>query len=305
MEPDTEKIIGEQLKTLPPKVRELIGTEAWSQTTSSIAGQYLLNAEQKEDLKTEVLLTIIGLEDPLDLIKNITDHVGVSPEEADQISTAISHRVLGPILDVWQEEKTVAAEAGEQIAVTTGKLEQIAEHSRFKIADLNRQFATLPKNIQAIIMGGEIGAAVGPLANKYDLRIDQAGILAEIVTLVMMGLIKTTEFIAEIENQVGLTKTRSADLAYEIDQKLFKPIRNDLRAATEAAKEQVIPPKPISVTPIAPEPHIIHPHPAQKAYYGSVPPQFTAPTQPTTQAPSQPTLPQNPTPKIDPYREPV
>ncbi len=303
---DNNQIITEQLKTLPPNVRQLVAVGGWAKTTDSIADQYYLEPEQKEKLKTEVMLTIIGLADANDLTKNITANIDLPTDLAEEITGAISRQVLTPLLEAWDEAAATMPTPVDPLTEAKNKFTKIANHNgRFPVDLLTKRFEALPKNVQDLVIGNEIAKVITPLSVKYDLHIDQGGILAEIAILVMLGLIKTTDFIAELENGLGITRTKAGDIAYEVDQKLFKPIREDLKKAVEVKEEK---------TAINAPDDIIHPHPAQKAYYGSAP-QIT-PTSPATasskiteqklnQVVHSPKQDVAVTRTIDPYREPL
>lgn len=332
---DKDQIIAEQLTTLPDNIRELIATGLWAKTTESIADQYYLDAEQKTKLKNEVMLAIIGLEDTRELTKNITDNVGLNTDLAEEITSSISRQVLGPLVDAWEEAAANAPAPVDPLTEAKAKFAKIASKGRFPADLLIKRFEMLPKNVQSLVIGNEIAKIISPLAAKYDLHIDQSGMLAETSILVMLGLVKTTDFISELERSLGLTKIKAGDLAYEVDQKLFKPIREDLKrvaevksaepTATSASSSNSTTSGPSTTNPDA---NIIHPHPAQRAYYGSVPLNVVAPsTQPTptqpkldTPAPTQPstiteqklntvvTAPKQDVTvqrTIDPYREPI
>ncbi len=299
--------IEEHLKNLPPSIQALFNAKDWEHATEAVATEYLLNPDQTAGLKTEVAMTLIGLTDPRDLAKNLAENMDLAADLAEEITISISHQVLPPFIDALAEIKTTATPKTDTSADIRTKFSRIT--SRFSADQMVERFAALSPKVQGIIMGNDIGATIGPIAQKYDLHVDQAGILAEVAILVILGLIRTTEFINEVEHRLVLPRTKATDIAYEIDQKLFKPIRDDLRNAGQ--------PSTASQTPIAqtaapqqsinpaPEANVIHPHPAQKAYYGSVPPQFAAPA-PAPAAPTpEPASTQTSAPKIDPYREPT
>ena len=144
----------------------------------------------------------------------------------------------------------------------------------------------------------------------------------------MLGLIKTTDFIAELEKALGVSKIKAGDIAYEIDQKLFKSIRDALKQNLQE-KPVVVAPNPVAAAPVTPttkpaeEGFIIQQHPASRPYYGSAPQvgstkpapapapslAVTTSSKITDQklttvvvAPKQETVVK---PAIDPYREPI
>lgn len=309
---DRDQIIEEQLKALPKPIRDQLATGAWANNTEAIAKQYYLDTEQTDKLKNEVILTLIGLEDTRDLNKNISENVGVNTDLAQEITNSVSREILGPLVDIWEEIEATAPKPVDPLVQAESKFTKIAESRRFKKEEMLARFKTLPKNVQSLITGNDIAQVITPLAQKYDLHIDQGGVLAELATLVMLGLIKTTDFIKEIENSLGLTKVKSGDIAYEIDQTLFKPIREDLKKAAHTEPTKAPTAQPANQTPNHTE-DIIHPHPAQTNYYGSVPASaFSPKTEPSkiteqklnsiVTSPKKDVTVQR---TIDPYREPI
>lgn len=313
---DKDQIIAEQLKNMPETVRQVIATGTWAKTTESIGDQYYLDVDQKAKLKSEVMLAVIGLEDARELTKNITANVGIATDLAEEITGSVSRQVLAPLVDAWEEAAAKTPAPIDPLTEAKNRFAKIASRGRFPADILIKRFEMLPKNVQGLVIGNEIAKIITPLSVKYDLHIDQGGILAEISILVMLGLVKTTDFITELEKGLGVTRIKAGDIAYEVDQKLFKPIREDLKKAAEAKEATPVAPlvNPPTPTETGDSSNIIHPHPAQKPYYGSAP--AITPAQAKTESAaitdqkltSVVNMPkQDVTVKrtIDPYREPI
>lgn len=313
---DLKTTFPNQYTSLPPEVKQIIDEGDWVKTASNIAERYFLDSEQAIKLKNEVAFVLLEIEDSANLTKNVTDNVGTSTDTAEQIAENIKRQILAPINDAIQKAAANALIPVDPLTEAKNKFARIASKGRFPADMLIKRFETLPANVQALVIGNEIAKTITPISVKYDLHIDQGGVLAEIAILVMLGLVKTTDFIAELERGLGITKIKAGDIAYEIDQKLFKPIREDLKKTAEAKTAEPVAPLISTQSPLPTDSSdIIHPHPAQKPYYGSAP-NIVAPTQAKTEtstitdqklstvvtAPKQ-TVEVKRT--IDPYREPI
>jgi len=88
----------------------------------------------------------------------------------------------------------------------------------------------VPKSIHDEISSGEDTAiVVAQIGQKYGLHIDQIGILAELNRNMLLGLIGPEEFLKELV-AAGVSDTDARQIMTEINQKIFVPLREQMRS---------------------------------------------------------------------------
>ncbi len=103
---------------------------------------------------------------------------------------------------------------------------------------LEEQFAKLPENIQTAIVSAEYRTKLQEITQRQKLLIDQAGKLEMETTLVMIGLEPLADFVANIQRELELPILRAKEIATDVSENIFKPIRESLRAINEAVENE-------------------------------------------------------------------
>lgn len=111
MDQDTNKLIDEQLKTLPQALQRAIAQTSWRAFVGNVAKSNNLTAPQKESLETEVMLVIYGFEAQSDFLGNIMRELSLDIARATMIANDVDKQVFAPILEKANE---LQAEAGEE-----------------------------------------------------------------------------------------------------------------------------------------------------------------------------------------------
>lgn len=110
MDQDTNKLIDEQLKTLPPALQRAIAQTSWRVLVGNVAKNSNLTDPQKESLETETMLVIYGFEPQSDFLGNIMRELSLDIARATMIASDVDKQVFAPILEKANE---LQAEAGE------------------------------------------------------------------------------------------------------------------------------------------------------------------------------------------------
>ena len=106
---EQEKLIEEQLKTLPASLQQAINTVPWKTLVQEIGKENTLDSEQTVSLEQETMFVLYAFENPNDFVQNIVKGVGVSQETAVKIANSVADKILGPILDKsTEQEKTIS-----------------------------------------------------------------------------------------------------------------------------------------------------------------------------------------------------
>lgn len=103
---ETNQLIENQKKTLPPKLVEAIETIPWEPSLQKIGVENNLTADQIEILKRETMLVLYGFENPINFTENIAREVGLTEMIAASISDLIWQRVMEPINQKADDENS-------------------------------------------------------------------------------------------------------------------------------------------------------------------------------------------------------
>lgn len=94
---ETDKLIEEQLKTLPLELQQAIESVPWKNLVQEIGKQNNLTKEQVSSLEQETMLIIYGFENPTDYSANLVREVGLDQTAAENLASAVWDKILGPI----------------------------------------------------------------------------------------------------------------------------------------------------------------------------------------------------------------
>ncbi|MBI4093729.1 hypothetical protein HY417_02090 [Candidatus Kaiserbacteria bacterium] len=96
---DTEmnELFTERLKSLPKVVRDAITSVDLKKQLQELANKHKLHLDQWQLLENEVMLTLLGFDEPEKLQENIKREVNVTDDVATNLALDISHIVYEPI----------------------------------------------------------------------------------------------------------------------------------------------------------------------------------------------------------------
>lgn len=100
---ETDKLIEEQLKTLPSNLQQAINAVPWKMLVQEIGKANTLDAEQIVSLEQETMFIVYGFESPNDYVSNVTKNIGVSEDVAYTIAESIAEKIFNPILQKSEE----------------------------------------------------------------------------------------------------------------------------------------------------------------------------------------------------------
>ncbi|MBP9771399.1 MAG: hypothetical protein KBD16_00525 [Candidatus Pacebacteria bacterium] len=103
----------------------------------------------------------------------------------------------------------------------------------------------LPQVVKEAFARIDVPKQLWAIAKKHALRVDQSGVLETETLLVLLGIEKTQQFIANLVNN-GVPRDVALRVSDDVNQEIFKAIRSDL-AITREEREATL-----EATPIAP-----------------------------------------------------
>ena len=113
MDSETQKIIDEQLKIIPPEVKAAIISVDYKTKLQEITRRQRLLIDQAGKLEMETTLVMIGLEPLADFTENIRRELMVNCIRASEIALDVSEHIFKPIRDALQKMNEVT-EAEEE-----------------------------------------------------------------------------------------------------------------------------------------------------------------------------------------------
>lgn len=135
---DFEKAVLERFQALPAVVQQAIVSADVSNHLRELAKKHNLHLDQWGTLENEVRFTLLGIQKPEDLARNIQKELGLSSEASLTLAADISELVFAPIRD---------------------ELERILEHPEAKVATTSDVDAVRAQEISK-----EADSAVAPAA---------------------------------------------------------------------------------------------------------------------------------------------
>jgi len=128
---EQEQIIQDRFSELPEAVQNAVTDASVEEKLRALAEKYKLHLDQWVLLENEIMLTLLGLEDPEDMAKNVAKEVNIAEELAQEIVNDIAVQVFKPIREQMQgsldseatnrEVRPVGQSTETKVASTTEK----------------------------------------------------------------------------------------------------------------------------------------------------------------------------------------
>ena len=103
---EIEAAIQERFASLPEAVRNAVADESVEKKLRALASKYKLHLDQWVVLENEIMMTLIGLEEPENMAKNVAKEVGTDEETAQKIVNDIAREIFTPIREKLQGSLT-------------------------------------------------------------------------------------------------------------------------------------------------------------------------------------------------------
>lgn len=147
--------------SLPKVVQDAITSADVEQHLRSLATTHRLHLDQWQVLENEVMLTLLGFQDPKNLAQSLKDDLGVGDEVAAPLAADISRIVFDPIR---QELERSLEHPDAQAKVATG-IEQAAAQA-LATGD-EAALATAPAPLAPVPAAPETKAVRAPISETY------------------------------------------------------------------------------------------------------------------------------------------
>jgi hypothetical protein len=99
------------------------------------------------------------------------------------------------------------------------------------------QLKIIPKELRDAISSVDYAEKLQTIVRNNKLMIDQAGKLEQETTLVLLGLEPLDDYINNLKKNIGLSDEQTTTVAHDINELIFKNVRESLRKISEGMKE--------------------------------------------------------------------
>lgn len=110
----------------------------------------------------------------------------------------------------------------------------------FTLEEQKNAYKKLPESVQEELAEINVGQLAIDLGQKHSLHIDQVGNLIDITMCTIIGLLPSDQFNQNLKESLSLDEQKISPLIKEIDEQVFKRLRQKL-----AEKEETVLDKPI------------------------------------------------------------
>ncbi|MFW5853510.1 MAG: hypothetical protein ACOCU8_02705 [Patescibacteria group bacterium] len=110
----------------------------------------------------------------------------------------------------------------------------------------------LPEKVKEAFFSSETSKTIREVGQKNNLHIDQIGILADLTGQVLLGILPVSSFTRHLSNYLHIDTETAKFMAIEINEKIFLPIREDLKKVNISKKEDTEPEKKKADSPPPP-----------------------------------------------------
>ncbi len=224
MDPETEKIIEEQMKKLPEAIRNLFLDEKLKEKIAGIGKRNGLTMEQLKLLETETYLVMIGLVHTEEYKDALKEQLGVEDEKLSNIVSDINKEIL-------DEVKEILADVYE----AEDELEELPSNEDIE-ETLDQRFDKLPEEVKKAVVESGYHDKLYAIGEKNNLNVIQMGKLEETATNVVIGNIHPDKFEEKLKEKLGTSGELTKNIAGEINTRILAPIREKMEVAYEKTK---------------------------------------------------------------------
>src|SRR3989344_1901753 len=98
-----------------------------------------------------------------------------------------------------------------------------------KEQEIIKRYMDIPEDVKKALFATTTSDAIFEVGKKHGLAIDKMGELSDETGLVMLGMTKPSEYIKNLEKRLGVEAIKAKEIAEDINQKVFSPIRESLK----------------------------------------------------------------------------
>src|SRR3989338_9477965 len=109
--------------------------------------------------------------------------------------------------------------------------------------EFRKKYAELPPNLREAYGSVKTTEILEEIGKKHGLRLDQIGELVDETGYVMLGATPPGDYVMKLEGAVGVSREKAKAIATDVNEQVFKPIRNALKRVHRVGEYRDLPPK--------------------------------------------------------------
>lgn len=223
--PKTEPLetqIAKARENLSEETKAAIDAVSWKLILKGINKKY--TEAQLIDLEIETELLLCGLVSTIDFPRELENRMRIPKAEVAVLLNEMDKLIFKKIQEELEKR-------------FSGKVEEEKVLYKKKEFVGDPRFISLPKDVQEAIYYSNWKEKIYDVAKKYNINIEQTGILEEITVKTISGGIKTEQYESEIKSKIGLPDDKNKEMVVELNEKIFKAIK-DLMKSNSGAEEE-------------------------------------------------------------------
>jgi hypothetical protein len=110
---------------------------------------------------------------------------------------------------------------------------------RYTTEQIHRSLKKLSPETKKIVGSLELSDLIKNLMEKHNLRVDEAGILGDEINFVLVGLSPASELVNNLSSQLKLPEKTVLSIATDVNEQLFKKIRESFKKLDSKKTETV------------------------------------------------------------------
>jgi hypothetical protein len=109
-EPTLEESIKQVMQTLPPVIRNYLAQGKYSVVAQNLMATYSLHIDQGGILEREIMLLLMGIENPAEFISALVEEAKIDPQTVNKIVQDVNEQVFIPLKEAEMKSDEVKAE---------------------------------------------------------------------------------------------------------------------------------------------------------------------------------------------------
>ncbi len=220
---ELQQKISEYYEKLSPELQEAFSNMEWLEKINEIGKKYSLKDTELESLGIETTLVLLGILHIEEYEKNLGLEIKISKEEFIKMMAEIDEQIMKPVK--LELTKTFHKNSKELVNNKHGGQQKI-----------DQRLNSLPEKLQEAIQQSNYQVKIYEIGQKYNLSIEDLGILEETATKTILGTINPSNFEKELKAKIKLEETKLNDFVDEINTSIFENIRDSLKNQWEKDK---------------------------------------------------------------------
>jgi len=201
---------------LPVELQQFFSSMEWMRILNNISEKYSLNEEQISTLGTETTILLLGIVHADEYKKTLEKNINLPKNIFETMFSEIDNSIL----------KNIYTELDQAFTIN---VDSLLEEKYGGDKKLDERFINLPKEVQVAINESNYQVTLYSIAEKYKLNVEQMGVLEEITTKVMLGMVHPDKYEEELALKIAIPRNSISSVVNDVNDSILKTIREILK----------------------------------------------------------------------------